>query len=104
MTQGNTEQVTEQVEDGQSVEPDASVPAETDKSERSNKLRKAYGNATTRLREQYRTEFDALYSQEAEALGVDYTPRLTPEQKAQQEFDALLEQYPNLAQRVQPNA
>lgn len=78
---------------------DETVPAADDKTERSSALRKAYGNATTRLREEHRAEFDALYSQEAEALGVDYTPKPTPEQKAAAEIDDLLERFPTLRDR-----
>lgn len=76
--------------------------AEADTSERAKALRKAYGNATTRLREQYRTEFDSLYAQEAQALGVDYTPRLTPEQKAMEELKDLLNRFPHLRERIAP--
>lgn len=76
------------------------VATEAEKEERSTKLRKAYGNATARLRESYREEFDALYAEEAETLGVDYTPRLTPEAKAERDLRALLEEYPHLAAKV----
>lgn len=68
--------------------------------DRANRLRKAYTNATTRLRESRREEFDALYAEEAQKLGVDYTPRPTAEQKAEQEFDALLAAYPHLANKI----
>lgn len=71
-----------------------------EKQERSQKLRQAYGQATTRLRETHREEFDSLYAQEAQALGVDYTPRLSPEQKAEQQLRALLEENPWLADKV----
>lgn len=72
----------------------------TDDNERSKKLRKAYGNATTRLREAHRDEFDSLYSQEAESLGVEYTPRPSAEQKALQQLQALLDEYPQLRGQV----
>lgn len=81
------------------VEPTTEGTESADE-KRSSLLRKAYGAATTRLREQYRTEFDALYSQEAEALGVEYTPRLTAEQKAEQQMQALLAEFPHLAEKV----
>lgn len=79
------------------------VPDETpdDKSaERGTALRKAYGTANTRLREAHREEFDNLYAEAAAELGVEYTPRLTAEQKAEQEFSALLREYPHLASKV----
>lgn len=81
------------------VEP---VEGETEeqKTERANKLRKAYSNATTRLRESYRAEFDSLYVQEAQQLGVNYTPKPSPEQKAEQELRALLEAHPGLRDRM----
>lgn len=72
--------------------------------ERSRKLKQAYRNAMSRLREDNRSEFDTLYSQEAQALGVEYTPRLSPEQKAAQELADLLEKFPALRdQFTQPN-
>jgi len=67
---------------------------------RSALLRQAYGAATTRLRESHREEFDRLYAAEATQRGVEYTPRLTAEQKAEQEFQRLLEQYPHLAEKA----
>lgn len=74
---------------------------ETDqKNERANKLRKAYGEATAQLREEKRERFDELYAEKAKALGVEYTPRLSPEQKAEQTFEALLEEYPHLREKV----
>lgn len=99
--------MTEQAAENAAVEAAAVQNAEGNTEdparERQRKLRQAYSTATTRLREQYRTEFDDLYSQEAEALGVDYTPRPTAEQKAEQELTALLEQFPHLAEKVRAN-
>lgn len=68
--------------------------------DRKEALRKAYGKATQDLREKHRGDFDALYAEHARALGVDYEPRKTPEQKAAEEFDALMEQYPFLRERA----
>lgn len=82
---------------------DPTVEPADDKTERSNKLRQAYSAATTRLREEHRDEFDTLYSQEAQDRGVDYTPRLTPEQKAAQEMAELLEKFPNLREQFTPD-
>lgn len=63
-------------------------------------LRKAYGLATTRLRERHRDEFQALYAEAAEELGVEYKPRLTPEQKAEATVAELLEKFPHLRDQL----
>jgi hypothetical protein len=73
------------------------APVQTDdKDERSKKLRQAYGNATTALREKHRDEFDNLYAESARSLGVDYTPRPSAEQKASQQVKELIAEYPHL--------
>lgn len=79
---------------------DGPVPSVTDPEERSKALRKAYGNATTRLREEHRDEFDRIYTEEARALGVDYQPKPTAEQKAEAELQVLLQQYPHLRDKI----
>lgn len=71
----------------------------TDKSERSQKLRSAYTQANTALRESHREEFERLYQQKAQALGVDYKPRPTAEQKAEEQMAALLNEYPHLREQ-----
>lgn len=73
---------------------------QTDKTERGKKLRQAYTNATTQLREAHREEFDNLYAKAAEALGVDYTPRPSAEQKAEEQISTLLDEYPHLRERL----
>lgn len=74
--------------------------SEEDKSENKAALRKAYGQATQALRENHRDEFNDLYSKYARGMGVEWSPRLTPEQKAEQAFDNLLSEYPHLADRI----
>jgi hypothetical protein len=69
--------------------------------ERKNLLRRAYGMATTRLREQHRDDFNTLYEEAAKELDVEWHPRKTPEQKAEEQFETLLRDYPQLAERVQ---
>jgi hypothetical protein len=64
------------------------------------KTRKAYSAATRRLREAHKDEFNGFMREEAKRLGVDWAPRLTPEQKAEQEFDRLLEEHPHLRAKV----
>lgn len=75
----------------------AAAAAETDRKEL---LRKAYGTATQRLRENHRDEFNEAYSKAAKELGVEWTPRLTDEEKAEQQFNELLAAYPNLAEKI----
>lgn len=67
---------------------------------RKERLRRAYGKATQVLRENHRDEFNDLYSKCAEAEGEEWHPRLTAEQRASQEFDRLLEEFPFLADRL----
>lgn len=79
---------------------DSTTTEVTEDKERAGKLRQAYGQATTRLREQYRDTFDSLYSQAAEELGVTYTPRPKPEQKAEAELQRLLTEFPHLREKI----
>jgi hypothetical protein len=62
-------------------------------------LRKAYTTATQQLRDAHRQEFEDLYTAAAKELGIDRKPRQTAEQKAEEEFDALLAEYPHLRER-----
>lgn len=71
-----------------------------DKDERSKKMRAAYGAATASLREKYRDEFDQMYADECQSRGVEYTPRPSAEQKALQQLNALLEEFPHLRGQV----
>lgn len=68
--------------------------------ERKNKLRTAYGQATQELRDNHRDEFNELYAAAAKEAGVEWSPRLTPEQRAERQYDALLAEYPHLADRT----
>jgi len=74
----------------------ATPPAEMTSEERDKRLQKAYTAATQALREAHRDEFHTLYSKHAEEQGVEWSPRLTAEQKAKQEFDRLVRDYPSL--------
>ena len=76
------------------------MAAEPDSPERKEKLRKAYGTATQRLRENHRDEFNTLYSEAAAELGEEWSPRLTDEQKAEAQFADLLTNYPALRDRL----
>jgi hypothetical protein len=92
-----SEQQTEQTDEPAEAPADAT----DEQKDRQRLLRQAYGAATTRLREQYRDEFDRLYAQEAQALGIEYKPRPTAEQKAAEQMRALLEEYPHLREQLQ---
>lgn len=72
--------------------------------DRSAALRKAYASATARLRAENREQFEKFYGEEAAALGVEYTPRLTAEQRAEREFEELLEQFPHLRDKVRDDS
>lgn len=63
-------------------------------------LRQTYDIATQRLREARHEEFVKYRLEAAQELGVEWSPRLTPEQKAEREFDMLLEQFPHLADKL----
>jgi hypothetical protein len=65
--------------------------------------REAYGAATTRLREQHRDDFNALLVEENRNRGIDWKPRPTEEQKAAEQFQQLLQQYPEFAARFNPD-
>jgi ABC-type branched-subunit amino acid transport system ATPase component len=72
--------------------------------ERKTLLRQAYSTATQKLRESRRTEFNQMYAEEAEKLGVVWSPRQTAEQKAEQTFDELLAEFPHLKERLAQDA
>jgi len=73
-----------------------STPSE----DRKTALRQAYGEATTKLREAHRDEFNDLYAAAAKKHGVDWSPRPTEEQQAEALFDDLLTRFPALRDRV----
>lgn len=71
-----------------------------DDAERKSALRKAYGQATQDLRDKHRDEFNQQYAERAAEAGVEWNPRLSPEEKAAAEFDALLAEFPQLKERL----
>lgn len=83
-------------------------PAEAEtpesKRERDKALKKAYQAANRRLRQEHQDEFNVYYAEEAEALGYEWKPRQTAEQKAEAEFQRLLAEFPHLAEQVSPQA
>lgn len=68
----------------------------TTESTKQAKVRKAYSAATARVRDAHREEFNAFMKEEAKALGVDWSPKPTDEEKAKATLDALLAQHPHL--------
>lgn len=63
-------------------------------------LRQAYGTASQELREEHRGEFNERYAAAAQRLGVDWSPRPSEEQRAEQQFEQLLTDYPHLRERI----
>jgi hypothetical protein len=70
------------------------------KADRQKGLNAAYSAASKRLREAHQDEFNSLYQQEAADRGIEWTPKATPEQKAEQEMQALLAQFPHLVGKL----
>ena len=82
------------------VVEDAEEGTEKQSGGRNTLLRQAYTAATSRLRDAHRDEFERLNQQESQNRGVDYTPRLSPEQKAEKELADLLERHPHLRDKI----
>ena len=78
----------------------AAVSEESEDARRKRLLRKAYSEATQTLREKHRGDFEAAYAEAAQQLGVDWKPRPNAEQRAQQQFEELVTQFPYLLDRV----
>lgn len=86
---------------GKTRKTTAPTPAEVSaQQERDAKLRKAYGVAAKQLREAHQDEFNELHQAAAAVEGIEWTPRATPEQKAADQIDALLAEFPNLKDRL----
>lgn len=63
-------------------------------------LRQAYQAATSSLRDKHRDEFNTLYSAEAKRRGVEWAPRKTQAEKDAAEFERLLDQHPEFADKI----
>jgi hypothetical protein len=63
-------------------------------------LRAAYQEATSTLRTNHRDEFEDLYEAAAAKRGVKYERRLSAEQKAERDLQALLEANPALREKI----
>lgn len=77
-----------------------STTAPKAESKKENLLLRARAAATTRLIDENTDRFHVLYSEEAQSLGVTYTPPLTPAQKREQQLRALLEEDPSLREKI----
>jgi hypothetical protein len=67
---------------------------------RTQALNAANGAALKRLKEAHTDEFNGYMAEEAKARGQEWSPRLTPEQRAEQELQDLLAKFPDLANKV----
>lgn len=79
---------------------DASTPDTTAADERGALLRRAYSNASTRLREENRDRFEALQVEEAQKLGLTYTPKPSKEARALAQAQALLAENPSIREAL----
>jgi hypothetical protein len=79
-----------------------SAPAETPvaKPSRGAILNKASGIASARLKDAHIDEWNGYMAEEAKALGEQWSPRLSAEQRAEVELKALLDAHPNLKDRL----
>src|SRR5262245_7891697 len=81
------------------------VPERTEQQERERLLNQAYGAAQSRLRGAHKDEFNGYYSEEAASRGIEWSPKLSPEQKAERDMRELLAEFPHLAELLrEPSA
>lgn len=73
---------------------------ELDEADRDKLMSRCYGQAQTELRERHREEFNTLYQKFLAAVGIEWTPRPTPEQLALETITKLLMDFPGLAERL----
>ncbi len=73
---------------------------ELDPGERDKLMSRCYGQAQTELREHHRDEFNTLYQQYLKKVGIEWTPRPTPEQLALEQIQKYLSEFPGLAERL----
>lgn len=67
---------------------------------RQSALAKAQRNADKALREAHREEWNGLMKEAAKAEGIDWTPRKSAEEKAEENLKRLLDENPALAEKV----
>lgn len=69
--------------------------ADTEKTEAQLKTA-AYGKAVARLKEKYQEDFRALVKEEMAKVGVEWSPRLSDEEKAARDIEAIYAKFPGL--------
>ena len=73
---------------------------EMDATERDRLMSRCYGQAQTELRERHREEFNRTYQRLLAGVGIEWTPRPTPEQLALEQCTKYLNEFPGLAERL----
>ena len=76
------------------------TPNTVDSTDRDAKLRQAYSLAAQELRTNHQKEFNDLRVKHSAALGVEWTPRPSKDERAEQELDRLLAENPALVERL----
>ena len=76
------------------------MPSKNDEASRARQ--KVYYSARQRLIENHADEYRTLLNEEADKAGVTLSIRKTPEEKAEEQLAALLEQFPHLQAKVEP--
>jgi hypothetical protein len=68
-------------------------------SDRQKLLSKAAGQASTRLKQRFQTQWNSLMQEEALKLGVEWEPRKSPEEREREKARELLAKYPDLLEQ-----
>jgi hypothetical protein len=76
--------------------------SEAEKVQQSNDRRAAYSEATTKLRQAHLTEFNTLMKQGCAERGIEWEPKPTAVDRARQQIQALLGEYPELQDQFGP--
>lgn len=81
------------------TKPKDDAPAET--ADDATAKRQAYTEATSKLREAHRDEFNSLLGQSMAARNITWAPRPSEEDKARALLEATYAKYPHLAPQVE---
>ena len=73
---------------------------DTDTADTAAARREAYSAAQTRLREEFKSDYNRIMAEEMRKRGIDWSPRLTEEEKAAKQVADLLAQFPSLREQV----
>jgi hypothetical protein len=86
----------------QGLKPSRATEGETPeaKATREKAIRDSYAAAEKALREKHLDEFNGLHKAEAAKRGYDWSPRPTKAEKAEADLRRLLEENPELAEKV----